>query len=88
MGQTWIFAVNERRKVQRHRVLKGGTIAIDHTRGIDCTVRNLSDAGACLGVAGPLGVPEDFILELEAGKIQRPCHVVWRAEKRIGVAFK
>ena len=88
MGQPWIFAMSEHRKVQRHRVLKAGTISVNRTGGIDCTIRNLSDEKACLDVASPLGIPEDFLLMAADGQIQHPCHVIWRAKKRIGVAFK
>ena len=84
----WIFAMNEHRKIQRQRVMKAGTISINRTGGIDCTVRNLSSAGACLDVASPLGIPDNFELVVDDDHIQFPCHVVWRSEKRIGIAFK
>lgn len=44
--------------------------------------------GACLEVASPLGIPDDCIFVVESDRIQRPCHVAWQNEKRIGVAFK
>lgn len=84
----WIFAMDEHRKVQRHRVLKAATISINSAGGFDCTVRNLSSAGACLDVASPLGIPDDFELVVGDDHIQYPCHVVWRSDKRIGIAFK
>jgi hypothetical protein len=80
--------MHEYRKVQRHRVLKAGTISINRVGAIDCTIRNLSDAGACLDVASPLGIPDDFLLVTTDGQTENPCHVVWRTEKQIGVAFK
>ena len=82
------FAMDERRNNQRQRVLKAGTITFNHGAGIDCTVRNLSSAGACLDVASPLGIPDDFILVIGSEQVQHPCHVTWRREKRIGVDFK
>ena len=68
----------------RHRVLKGGRI---HFGGgaIDCTIRNVSDTGAALDVASQLGIPTEFVLAIDGE--QRPCRVVWRKEKRIGVTF-
>ena len=79
--------MTELRKYQRHRVLKGGTISVNRTGGIDCTVRNISDAGACLEVVSPLGIPDDFDLVITDGHSHHACHVIWRHEKRIGVAF-
>jgi len=54
---------------------------------IDCTVRNISQTGACLEVVSPVGVPGKFELQIQDETIVRPCYVAWRGEKRIGVAF-
>jgi hypothetical protein len=77
----------ERRKEQRQRLLKAGTIAFNRAAGITCTIRNMSVSGACLGVASPLGIPDDFTLVIDSDHVQRACHVKWRREKQIGVAF-
>jgi hypothetical protein len=37
--------------------------------------------------AGGGSIPEQFILVLPADGLHMPCHVTWRKEKRIGVAF-
>ena len=79
--------MNEHRIAQRHRVLKGGTISFNGAAGISCTVRNLSQTGAALDVISPVGIPEQFALVIDGEAAGRPCHVVWRKEKRIGVAF-
>ncbi len=78
--------MDEKRTMPRHRVFKAGTIAF---RGgtVDCTVRNLSDAGAALEVASPFGIPQDMTLIVPVDHRKHRCHVVWRKEKRIGVAF-
>ncbi|MCA1453033.1 PilZ domain-containing protein [Bradyrhizobium sp. BRP22] len=78
--------MEERRSNQRHRTLKAGTISFGGG-AIDCTVCNLSERGAALDVASPLGIPERFTLVVESERLQRPCRVVWRKEKRIGVQF-
>jgi hypothetical protein len=70
----------------RHRVLKAGTIEFGGG-GIDCTVRNVSDTGAALEVTSPVGIPERFTLVVPQDNIAKPCRVMWRKEKRIGVAF-
>jgi hypothetical protein len=54
---------------------------------INCMVRNISDTGAMLDVTNAVEVPEQFTLDLPADGQQMSCHVGWRREKRIGVAF-
>ena len=80
--------MEERRKVQRHRVLKVGTLRFNRAAGIDCRVRNLSAAGACLEMASPVGIPEDFVLVIGSDRFQQPCHVIWRRGNRVGVEFR
>jgi len=50
-------------------------------------VRNLSKAGAALDVGSPVGIPSAFTLMIDGEDAGKPCHVVWRKAKRIGVAF-
>jgi hypothetical protein len=59
----------ERRTTQRHRVLKGGTIAFDGN-DLACTVRNLSANGAALDLAYSVSLPPSFIA---ANRIQSAC---------------
>jgi hypothetical protein len=79
--------MQERRVKPRHRTLKAGTIAFNRAAGISCMVRNLSPIGACLEVESLVGVPEAFTLVVESDHVNQPCHIIWRKEKRIGVAF-
>jgi len=76
--------MNEHRIAARRRVLKGGKIEFGGGT-IDCTVRNLSDTGAALDVPSPVGIPAEFNLVVDG--TPRPCRVVWRKEKRIGITF-
>ncbi len=79
--------MSETIRAPRQRVLKAGAI---HFGGgvIDCTVRNLSATGAALDVVSPVGIPERFTLAVIADKLRLPCQVVWRKQRRIGVAFE
>ena len=77
----------EKRAVPRHRVLKRATVAFSGGGGLDCTVRNISQTGARIDIASPVGVPEVFILVIEADHFMRRCHAVWSSERHIGVAF-
>jgi PilZ domain len=76
----------ERRDTGRNRVLKSGTIEFNGG-AIDCVVRNVSDTGAALDVASPVGIPEYITLVIAGSPERLACRVVWRKEKRIGVAF-
>jgi PilZ domain-containing protein len=70
----------------RRRVLKASSIEFSGG-AIDCTVRNISQTGAALEVVTPLYIPDRFTLAVQTEQLKRPCHIVWRKEKRIGVAF-
>ena len=78
--------MDEERIAPRQRVLKAGTIEFGGG-GIDCTVRNLSVTGAALEVVSPMFIPDHFTLYVPTEQLKRPCHIVWRGEKRIGVTF-
>jgi hypothetical protein len=82
------MAMQERRKIARHRTLKAGSISFNRTGGIDCRVRNLSAHGACLEVASQIGIPDDFVLVIDYDHLRQPCHVIWRHDTRLGVEFK
>jgi hypothetical protein len=77
----------EKRTVPRHRVLKRGSLAFNGGGAMDCIVRNLSQTGARIEIASPVGVPEVFTLVIETDHFKRRCHAVWSSEQRIGVAF-
>ena len=77
----------ERRATIRHRTLKGGRIAInDGYSTLECTVRNLSDAGALLRVTSVVGVPDTFQLVMADGS-KFDCTVARRTATEIGVKF-
>jgi PilZ domain len=78
--------MNERRAAKRQRVFKAGTLEFDGS-GVDCTIRNISPDGATLDVASPLGIPHEITLNIASSNKRQNCHIVWRKEKRIGVAF-
>jgi hypothetical protein len=78
--------MNERRATKRQRVFKAGTIEFDGS-GVDCTIRNISPDGATLDVASPIGIPHEITLNIASSHERQNCRIVWRKEKRIGVAF-
>jgi hypothetical protein len=77
---------DEHRVAPRRRILKAGAISFGGG-AIDCTVRNISDTGAALEVVTPLYIPDRFKLVVQSDGLNRRCHIVWRKQRRIGVAF-
>jgi hypothetical protein len=79
--------MDEKRTTGRQRVLKAATIEFGGG-AIDCTIKNWSASGAALEVTSPVGIPAHFTLFVPADGRHWPCRVIWRKEKRIGVAFE
>jgi two-component system chemotaxis response regulator CheY len=79
--------MSNKRAKPRQRVLKPAKIGINRGGVIDCTVRDISEQGACLKVASAVGIPEFFELILDE-KTRQPCRVKWRKETQIGVEFE
>jgi hypothetical protein len=80
--------MTERRNAPRQKTYKVGRIAFGGNRAVmGCIVRNLSDTGACLGVESPVDLPDAFNLVFDSGKASRTCYVMWRTDRRMGVAF-
>jgi hypothetical protein len=80
--------MTELRRVERRRVSESGKIILLNCDFdvIDCTVANLSSAGACLEVQSQEDIPNAFALIIGAGK-PIACKVAWRQATRIGVRF-
>src|SRR5438067_9259980 len=71
----------------RRRTLKMGKIVFDRKQCVmDCTVRNLSDGGACLLLTSVIGIPSEF--ELAMGDVSWECSVAWKTANQIGVSFR
>jgi hypothetical protein len=74
------------RRAPRKTVLMSGAIEFAGST-INCLVRNISISGAALDVTSSLDIPERFNLVFKADGTHIRCHVVWRQEDQIGVAF-
>jgi PilZ domain-containing protein len=78
--------MTERRAAPRMRMFKAGKIFLG-TRSVGCTVRNLSDTGACLEFDSAYGIPATFDFVLPE-RCHRMCKVVWTNGGRMGVQFR
>jgi hypothetical protein len=84
--------VDERRKTpdrrvsSRRRTLKSGWTFWANGDSSECIVCNLSEMGAQLELRGP--VPNLFDLVIDGDASRRPCVVIWRKAKRVGVKFE
>ncbi len=79
-------AMEERRAHIRHRVLRSGKIVLGRA-AIPCTIRNVSDGGACLELQTTYGIPPQFELAM-ANEQTRPCKVRWLDGRRMGVQYQ
>jgi hypothetical protein len=70
----------------RNTVLMSGAIEFAGST-INCLISNISISGAAIEVTNPHDIPERFNLVFKADDAHIPCHVIWRQEERIGVAF-
>jgi hypothetical protein len=78
--------VQEKRTIFRKRVLKTAQIVLsEKAPKLDCSIRNLSDTGACLQVSTTYGIPTNFEIIIDGTR--RHCHSVWRTDTKIGVMF-
>jgi hypothetical protein len=70
----------------RRPVLMSG--AIEFAGGtINCLISNMSISGAALEVTSSHDIPVCFSLFFKTDGARIPCHVIWRQNERIGVAF-
>jgi hypothetical protein len=78
--------MQERRLCPRRRVFKSGSVVRSGNRAaIECAVRNVSDAGACLQISMVHDLSTDFTFEM--GDARRSGRVVWRSKDRSGIAY-
>jgi hypothetical protein len=57
----------------------------DNAPRLECSIRNLTQAGACLQLSTTYGLPVNFDVIIEG--VRRPCRSIWRTETKIGITF-
>jgi hypothetical protein len=76
--------LSERRGVPRHNVIISGTVECGADT-LSCMVRDVSAAGARVDLTDRAKLPTHFTLIAEGSHL--PCQLIWRDDRRIGVAF-
>jgi PilZ domain len=80
--------MNERRKQLRSRTLLGGVISFNRRRStLDCSVRNLSDAGARIEFDNTALLPDTFDLTIGRKETTFRASMIWRTQTAAGVQF-
>jgi hypothetical protein len=78
--------MDNRRDSTRLRMLKTGRILLGRAT-VPCTVRNVSDGGACLQVQSTYGLPSAFDFAFD-DKPPRACKVIWLDATTLRVQFQ
>ena len=74
------------RQAPRLRMLQSGKIMLG-TWGVPCTIRNLSETGACLEVQTSYGIPATFEFVMPDER-RKTCKVIWLDGSKLGVQFQ
>ena len=81
------LGTNDRKHKRKAFVMDAAVDLHDGAPPRGCTVLDISQGGACLGV-DPMPLPEKFTLLLSAnGNVRRACVLKWRRDNEIGVQF-
>jgi len=80
--------MRDRRANARDKVLLGGRAEVGAQSSMSCTVRNLSENGACVEVDACARVPEQINLTIISRGRSHLARVIWREANRLGLAFR
>ncbi|GJD59725.1 pilus assembly protein PilZ [Methylobacterium dankookense] len=78
----------ERRRQPRKNDFKTGSLFFHAApQQVDCLVWNLSDFGALIEIPDEVEIPSHFRLIATSMNIDRSSMSIWRANRKIGVAY-
>jgi hypothetical protein len=77
---------DERVALCKHVLKTGFLIVAEKALKLECTVKDVSDAGAALQVSTSFGIPPRFDLVID-GK-RRHCRLQWKTDTEVGVLFQ
>src|SRR5262249_2736878 len=81
------FSMHERRRFSRAHIFKDALIIRGPSSTIKCVVRDLTSNGARIEASDVADLPDVVDLTFDCGHTFRPCRVVWRSSKGLGVIF-
>jgi hypothetical protein len=88
MSDTAQPAAAERREEPRLRSIIAGRLMFNNgNTSVDCTVRNLTRAGAKLTVSAAVTVPDLFDLFIPQKGVTRRAKTRWRRGEELGITF-
>jgi two-component system chemotaxis response regulator CheY len=80
--------IKNRRRLVRHRVLKGSQLTYDNGAHIvACLIRDVSEGGVRIEVANAQAIPTELVLSFDDGAAPRRGLVRWRRHNDLGVEF-
>ncbi|MXQ12990.1 PilZ domain-containing protein [Microvirga makkahensis] len=80
-------AEQRRASPRLHTLLKGQIIYDNRLSRMECTVRDLSEAGARLVFAQPVKIPAEFELQVPRKKLVQRAQVMWYDGRNYGIRF-
>ncbi|MCP1969281.1 PilZ domain-containing protein [Bradyrhizobium elkanii] len=81
--------MRDRRQSVRDKVFYGAVAEINE-RGstMDCVVRNISEAGACVEFGDAVHLPEEMNLSVAHKGRSFLARLIWRQANKVGLAFR
>jgi hypothetical protein len=77
----------ERRSERRMKALKAGKILLSEWLSVNCTVRDMSSAGARLELETAVMLPSEFRLHILSADLVIPAAAVWQRRLEAGIRF-
>jgi hypothetical protein len=78
----------DRRKLARAQVQAAAQLIIDLNSVVECTVRDLTSAGAGIETFDErTAFPHDLALTFDHARTIRHCRLVWQERNRLGIRF-
>ncbi len=83
------FAMSGQVSASRGRTFLAGKIVFNFGRSaFDCTIRQLTDAGATVELETTIGIPDDVQLLIVGTNQVKPCKRLWQSDRQLGLAFE
>jgi hypothetical protein len=79
--------MEDSRTSHRSRALKPGRVVLTEWTVLDCTIRDLTDAGARLEFGTAMELPAEFRLQIGATRATRNAKLAWQRGLAAGVLF-